>query len=91
MGNIDSRAKHGENVLFVKMNQPYYYPGNKVYGKIYIRAGEKMEPKYLEIIVKGKEKVELCKDLKTENPYVNDIEQQEVTESHIHRLKMFKY
>ena len=33
-----------------------------------------MEPKYLEIIVKGKEKVELCKDLKTENPYVNDIE-----------------
>ena len=38
MGNIDGRAGFDGGYLYVKTKKPYYYPGNKVTGKIYIRA-----------------------------------------------------
>lgn len=56
MGNIDSRAKFHGGYIFIKTDRPYYYPGNKVFGKIYIRAEVPMEPSHMEIYVKGKEK-----------------------------------
>jgi hypothetical protein len=37
-------------------DRPYYYPGNVVKGKIYIRTEIPMEPSHIEIYVKGKEK-----------------------------------
>lgn len=58
MGNIDSRAKHGDTILYVHMNQPYFYPGNRVHGKIYIRTAQELEPAYLEVVVKGSEKIQ---------------------------------
>jgi hypothetical protein len=56
MGNIDSRAKFDGGYIYVKLDRPYYYPGNKVYGKIYIRTEVPLEPSHIEIYVKGKEK-----------------------------------
>ena len=55
MGNIDSRAKFEGGYLFVKTDKPFYYPNNIVYGKIYIRAEVPLQPKNIEIQVKGKE------------------------------------
>ena len=56
MGNIDSRSKFKGGYIFVKTDRPYYYAGNKVFGKIYIRAEVPMEPSHIEIYIKGKEK-----------------------------------
>jgi hypothetical protein len=38
----------------VKTDRPYYYPGNTVFGKIYIRADVPMDPSSIEIFIKGK-------------------------------------
>ena len=39
MGNeIDSRAGFDGGYIYVKTDQPFYYPGNMVSGRIYIRA-----------------------------------------------------
>ena len=56
MGNIDSRSKFEGGHLYVKTDRPYYYPGNEVFGKIYIRTFVPMDPSHMEIKVKGKEK-----------------------------------
>lgn len=56
MGNIDSRARFEGGYLYVKTDRPYYYPGNVVYGKIYIRLEVPMNAKHLELKIKGKEK-----------------------------------
>ena len=57
MGNsIDSRAGFDGGYIFIKTDQPFYYPGNTVTGKIYIRADKVLDADYLEIKVKGKEK-----------------------------------
>ena len=56
MGNIDTRAQFQGGYIYVKTDRPYYYPGNTVYGKIYIRTQTYMEPQHIEIYVKGKEK-----------------------------------
>ena len=40
----------------MKTDRPYYYPGNVVLGKIYIRTDVPMSPANLEIRVRGKEK-----------------------------------
>jgi len=57
MGNsMDSRAAFDGGYLYVKTDRPYYYPGNVVYGKIYIRTSVPMQAKHIEIKVKGKEK-----------------------------------
>ena len=50
--------------MYIKTDREYYYPGNVVYGKIYIRfidTGSPFElnPNYLEIRVKGKEKAKI--------------------------------
>ena len=42
--------------LYVKTDRPYYYAGNTVYGKIYIRVNSCLEAKCLEIKLKGKMK-----------------------------------
>lgn len=52
MGNtVDSRAKFEGGYLYLKTDKPYYYPGDNVLGKIYIRAERQMEPKSLMIKV----------------------------------------
>lgn len=61
MGNtgsqeIDQRSKFNGGYLYVKTDQPYYYKGNTVYGKIYIRTEVPMNANVLEIDIKGKEK-----------------------------------
>ena len=56
MGNIDSRAQFEGGYLYVKTAQPFYYPGQTVYGKVYIRTMVPMKPRNLDIFVKGKEK-----------------------------------
>ena len=38
MGNIDSRSKFDWGYLYLKTDREYYYPGNTVFGKIYIRC-----------------------------------------------------
>ena len=55
-GNIDSRSCFDGGYLYVKTDKPYYYPGNQVLGKIYIRLERPMSPSHLEIKVAGKEK-----------------------------------
>ena len=57
MGNsIDRRACFHGGYLYVKTDRPYYYPGNTVMGKIYIRVEIPMSAKELTIKIKGKEK-----------------------------------
>ena len=56
MGNIDSRACFEGGYIYVKTDRPYYYPGNVVLGKIYIRTDVPMMASHLEIKVRGKEK-----------------------------------
>ena len=56
MGNIDSRACFEGGYVYVKTDKPYYYPGNVVLGKIYIRTEVPMSAANLEIRVRGKEK-----------------------------------
>ena len=57
MGNtIDPRAQFEGGYLYIKTSQPFYHPGQTVYGKIYIRAMVPMKPRNLDIFVKGKEK-----------------------------------
>ena len=58
MGNIDSRAKFDGGYIYLQTDKPYYYPGNTVYGKIYIRTDVPMEPSHIDIYVKGKEKAD---------------------------------
>ena len=47
MGNIDSRSKFNGGYIFVMTDRPYYYPGNVVKGKIYIRTDVPMEPSHI--------------------------------------------
>mgnify|MGYP001130190496 CR=1 FL=1 len=56
MGNIDSRSCFDGGYLFVKTDKPFYYPGQQVLGKIYLRLERPMHPSHLEIKVTGKEK-----------------------------------
>ena len=57
MGNkIDERSKFEGGYLYVKTDKPYYYKGDTVYGKIYIRVEVPMNANVLEIDIKGKEK-----------------------------------
>ena len=57
MGNkIDKRAIFDGGYLFVKTERPFYYPGELVIGKIYIRLNTQMSATNLELRVKGKEK-----------------------------------
>lgn len=57
MGNIDSRSHIEGGYLFVKTDRPFYYGGNTVYGKIYIRAEQAIDAKWMEIKIEGKEKM----------------------------------
>ena len=62
MGNIDTRCGFSGGYIYVKTDQPYYYPGGTVTGHIYIRADEEMEADEIEIKVKGKEKCSFFRD-----------------------------
>jgi len=53
MGNIDSRARNQNGYLYVKTDKPYYYPGNTVLGKMYIRIEHPLHVKKLVIKIKG--------------------------------------
>ena len=60
MGNqngvgIDPFSRFKGGYLYVKTDKPYYYPGNVVLGKIYIRAENEMAPASLMIKVRGTE------------------------------------
>lgn len=62
MGNtIDPRAKFEGGYLYVKTDRPYYYPGNKVFGKIYIRTMQTLLARDVHIKVTGKEKASYMK------------------------------
>ena len=57
MGNqIDTRSQFDGGYLYVKTDKPFYYPGNPVYGKIYIRVERAIDADRMEIKVNGKEK-----------------------------------
>jgi hypothetical protein len=63
MGNaIDRRSQFDGGYLYVKTDRPYYYPGNVVLGKIYIRVERPMDAKWLEIKISGKEKASFMRD-----------------------------
>mgnify|MGYP000956821988 CR=1 FL=1 len=60
MGNSESncnyrRAAFNGGYLYVKTDQPYYYPGNNVLGKIYLRLEEPMQAASMNIKVSGRE------------------------------------
>lgn len=56
MGNdIDSRAQNDWGILYVKTSKPFYYQGDMVEGKIYIRVDQTIQPSQMEIRIKGKE------------------------------------
>ena len=59
--NIDARAKFDGGYLYLKTDKPYYYPGNIVMGKIYIRAERQFRPRELVIKVNGNEKISYLK------------------------------
>ena len=56
MGNtFDSRSQFNGGYIYVKTDRPYYYPGNEVFGKIYIRLDRPMNASHIELRIKGKE------------------------------------
>ena len=57
MGNgIDSRSSFEGGYLYIKTDKQFYYPGDKVYGKVYIRTDRLLDATHLDLRVKGKEK-----------------------------------
>lgn len=57
MGNsIDNRAQFQGGYLYVKTDKQYYTPGEKVFGKIYLRTEHIMDADFMELRIKGKEK-----------------------------------
>jgi hypothetical protein len=57
MGNqMDSRSQFDWGYLFVKTDKTFYYKGDTVYGKIYIRCTRQMQANFLELDIKAKEK-----------------------------------
>ena len=57
MGNIDTRCQFDKGYLVVQTAQAFYYPGTPVTGNIYLRVMQPIEAKYIDIEIKGKEKV----------------------------------
>lgn len=87
MGNaIDRRAQFHGGYLYVKTDRPYYYPGNTVLGKIYIRIEAPMDAKFLEIKISGKEKASFLRH-HTENYEVNG---ERRTRERTEKVKMFR-
>ena len=66
MGNIDSRSGFDGGYIYVKTDQPYYYPGSQVTGNIHIRADSVMDADTIEIKVKGKEKCSFLRTIHTQ-------------------------
>lgn len=57
MGNhLDTRAHFDAGYLYVKTDRTFYYRGDVVYGKVYIRALREIKARHLIIDVKAKEK-----------------------------------
>ena len=57
MGNaFPSRCKFNGGYIYVRTDRPYYYPGDEVFGKIYIRCEVPLSAAYLELGIKGDEK-----------------------------------
>lgn len=42
--------------MYIKTDRPYYYPGNTVVGKIYIRTMVPMNPSHIDLHIEGREK-----------------------------------
>ena len=57
MGNVDARCHYEHGYFVVQTAKPFYYPGEHITGSIYIRANTHIETKYIELEIKGKEKV----------------------------------
>ena len=57
MGKVDTRSHFDSGYLVVQTGQPFYYPGTPVTGTIYMRITKPVEAKYVELEIKGKEKV----------------------------------
>ena len=70
----------------MKTDRPYYYAGNTVLGKIYIRCEIPMQAKELRIKVKGKEKASFLRR-ETRSHTVNG---ETRTETIVHKEKMHK-
>jgi hypothetical protein len=59
MGNqfeIDSRSKFDNGYLYVRTDRPFYYAGDQVIGKIYVRVEKYLDADRVEIQVNGGEK-----------------------------------
>ena len=57
MGNaMDNRSQFEGGNLYVKTDKTFYYKGDTVYGKIYIRCSRPMQANFLELDIKAKEK-----------------------------------
>lgn len=57
MGNKLLTLKDDYLLIHISIDQPFYYPGNHVYGKVYIRAFKAIPADFLEIEVEGVERV----------------------------------
>lgn len=58
MGNqidLDDKSKFDGGYLYVRTDRPYYYPGNTVNGKIYLRVERPLKAECLSLHVRGKE------------------------------------
>jgi len=58
MGNnqsVTARMAFNGGYLYVKTNQPFYYPGNRVLGKVYLRCEVPMQAKQLTLNIIGTE------------------------------------
>lgn len=67
MGNIDGKSKFEGGYIYVKTDKDFYYAGEKVFGKMYIRAEREIDANYIEIRVKGKEKTSFWYNHHTSN------------------------
>lgn len=38
MGNIDSKSTQDWGYIYIKTDREFYYPGNDLFGKVYIRV-----------------------------------------------------
>jgi len=77
MGNqMDSRSQFDGGNLFVKTDKTFYYKGDTVYGKIYIRCNRQMQANFLELDIKAKEKASHWDWVVRDDGFGNEISEQ---------------
>ena len=78
MGNVDSRSKNDHGYMIVQTAKPFYYPGEMVTGTVFLRSSHPLEVAFIDLEVKGREKVSFIERVTRHNNENNTSETEEL-------------